>query len=294
VVEPKSRRSFLFGREATADDDWSKFVIGLKRVCRGTVSLVTNDQARLNPAALDDVIQARKLCHAHSVVLALEGLKLPASDQSRRVLWVQAGSTWGSLLPLGETGLWRVDAGCPMVALQAAGLLGEGWPKRVTNLAQWFATAYQYQALADTGLSEALVSVDWLLPDGTIEVFGAFGQRDSQPLGSLAAQRLVPKLFELATRAAAEFRSNQTTWPLQFHLDALVDAQHINLAQVFLGHAGALGWLVAATFKHCPTPLMTGAALMSDQAVAARGDHQALDQQTKEAFDADRVFLSLH
>ncbi len=287
--EPSSRRSFLFGRQATAHDDWSKFVVTLRRMCMGTVKLVSELQAHLSPTTLDDVIQARRLCHEHGVVLALDGLPLSAPDQSKAVLWVEAGSAWGSLIPLGDTGLWRVDAGCPMLGMQAAGLVQAQPSPTVTNLAQWFASSYRGTLLTETRLDQALVSIDWLLPDGTIEVFGAFGAGDAQPLGSLAAQKLVPKLFELSLCPEVQKTLAQSQWPFGFHLDALADVQRVNLAHFFIGHAGSLGWLVAATFKKSDMPLHTLPAMSGARA----NDAAAIDLQIKCKVDPDCVFMSM-
>lgn len=297
MSEPSSRRSFLFGRQATADDRWSKFVVTLRRNCRGSVKLVAEHQAYLEPLQLDDVIQARVLCHQHQVVLALAGLPLAARDQARPVLWVQAGSAWGSLIPLGDTGLWRVDAGCPLAVTQAAGLLSADWPAHMSNVAQWFALAYRGQPLAMTALSDHLVSVDWMLPDGTIEVFGAFGTRDSQPLSSLAAQKCVPRLFELAMQRQWQASFDADQWPWRLHLDALMNPDAVNLAHVFVGHGGALGWLVAATFRQNDEPLKPVRTLTPKMVTSPPNLPEAgrldLDQSIKGIVDPDQVFLSL-
>ena len=290
MAQPNSRRSFLFGRQATANDDWSRFVVKLRDACTGRVRLVTERQAHLDPARLDDVLQARKFCEAFGVVMALEGLALPRQDESRFVLWVQAGSQWGTLMPLGDTGLWRVDAGCALAGLKAAGLVESGGDSQALNFAQWFAQAFRHQSLSQTGLTDSLVSVDWLLPDGTIEVFGAFGQSDDQPLRSLAAQKLVPQLFEMMTRPLAQEAAGLATWPLDFHLDALVDQSRVNLAHFFAGHAGALGWLVAATFKKSTVPVSLGQDLVADLPDAR---YRELNEAIKKAVDPGRVFLSL-
>lgn len=289
MSDPSSRRSFLFGRQATADDRWSKFLAALRRACRAPVKLVANRQAYLNPLSLDDVIQARQLCQAHQVVLALDGLSLPAEDEARDVLWVQAGSAWGSVIPLGDTGLWRVDAGCPLAVAQAAGLLANDWPAELSNLALWFARATRGQPCAASGLADHVVSVDWMLPDGTIEVFGAFGTNDSQPLGSLSAQKRIPRLFELAMTPELQAVYLSGQWPLRFHLDALMDPDALNLAHCFAGHGGALGWLVAVTFRRRDTPL--GAV----QAAVTWSSPEALqmDRSIKGIMDPDGVFMSV-
>lgn len=288
MVQPPSRRSFLFGRQATADDNWSKFVVTLRRDCQGAVKLVAQRQAHLQPSKLDDVIQARKLCHEHGVVMALDGLELLATDQDRFVLWVEAGSAWGSLIPLGDTGHWRVDAGCPLAVIQAAGLVQQAPTPGMTNLAQWFAHAFAQQPLSVTSLAKHLLSVDWLLPDGTIEVFGAFGARDAQPLGSLVAQKLVPKLFELSMQPEVQHALAQGHWPWLFHLDALTDVDRVNLAHFFIGHGGSLGWLVAATFAKTEAPLQ-GQSGRNGLCTPVT----ELDLRAKNLVDPEKVFMSL-
>lgn len=284
---PTSRRSFLFGREPTPHDAWSKFLSQAKARCQGRLKLVSETQAYLDPAGFEDVVVARELCVAHDVVLALAGIELPAQDQSRRVLWIQAGSAWGSILPLGETGLWRVDAGCPLPVIQAAGLIDHGTMQGVTNLAQWMAMAGRHQPLRQLEGVSQLHAVDWMLPDGTVEVFGPFGAQDAQPLRSLAAQKLVPNLFEIAARP--EVQACQTHWPMAFHLDALFDVSEVNLAHLFLGHGGSLGWLVAATFikGEQPMPLFANAAGIDEPALVD------IDDQVKKVFDSHGCFLSL-
>lgn len=287
VALPTSRRSFLFGRQSTPHDAWSKFLSQAKARCQGELKLLADTQAHLDPAGFEDVVVARELCHVHDVVLALDGIDLPAHDRSRRVLWVQAGSAWGSILPLGETGLWRVDAGCPLPVIQAAGLLEHGTIQGVTNLAQWLAMAGRHQPLRELEGVSQLHGVDWLLPDGTVEVFGPFGAQDAQPLRSLAAQKLVPKLFEIASRP--EVQACQAHWSMAFHLDALFDVSEVNLAHLFLGHGGSLGWLVAATFIKGaqPMPLHVNTAGVDEPAVSE------IDLLVKKVFDSHGCFLSL-
>lgn len=290
MVQPNSRRSFLFGRQSTANDEWSRFVVRLRDACTGRVRLVTERHAHLDPARLDDVLQALKLCQTYGVVMALEGLSLPEADQPRFVLWVQAGSRWGTLMPLGDTGLWRVDAGCAVAGLQGAGLIDALGAGQSLNFAQWFAQSFRQQSLTQTRLADVLVSVDWLLPDGTIEVFGAFGHRDDQPLRSLAAQKLVPQLFELMNRSLAQQAAQQPIWPLHFHLEALADQSRVNLAHFFAGHAGSLGWLVAATFKKSERPVTLNPPGNMQQ---SQPDYLELSQAIKKVVDPQRVFLSL-
>ncbi|HEY7803008.1 MAG TPA: hypothetical protein VIC30_01010, partial [Orrella sp.] len=211
-------------------------------------------------------------------------------------LHLPAGSAWGTVLPLGDTDLWRVDAGCPLAVAKAAGLLAADWPETMSNVAQWFATAFRGQPLAQTGLSDHLVSVDWMLPDGTIEVFGAFGTSDSQPLSSLAAQKVVPQLFELSATPALQATDRNKHWPLQYHLDALMDPAAVHLAHCLIGHGGSLGWLVAATFKQTQTPLppIEVSTPSRNHGKGLRlSERCELDEAIKQIIDPDGVFMSL-
>jgi hypothetical protein len=249
------------------------------------------EQARLVPGRFDDVLQARELCSAFGVCMALEGLALPEADNTRRVLWVQAGSAWGSLMPLGDTGHWRVDAGCPVAGMQAAGLLSQPQSGSPENLAQWLATVGGERPNLD---HLGLVSVEWLFADGTIEVLGAFGQADSQPLRSLKAQKTIPKLFELSAEPIVQQSLENKWWPGTFRIDALVRTPAVNLANVVVGSGGALGWLVAATFdqnavKTVPIGQMAQVGVADpNQALAWR----ALNQQVKGIMDPENLFVS--
>jgi hypothetical protein len=76
---------------------------------------------------------------------------------------------------------------------------------------------------------------------------------------------------------------------LRFHLDALMDPNAVNLSGCFVGHGGALGWLVAATFMRRDTPL-------PPTPIAGAGCTSAwveVDQAIKRVIDPDQVFLSL-
>jgi hypothetical protein len=290
VAVATNRRSFLFGRESTADDEWSRFLVRIKADCLGEVRLVTSSQALLQPATLEDVLQARGLCQEYGVGMALHGLALPQADAQRKVLWVEAGKHWASLLPLGDSGLWRVDAGCLTTVMRAAGLLNENSAPALQNLALWFAQTAIHTPLRDIVGLEQLVSVDWLLPDGTIEVFGPFGMHDSCPLASVSAQRLVPKLFECAMSLRASELCDKPIWAPRFHLDALFDIDNVNLAHLLLGSGGALGWLVAATFRRTENVAnrigQTGSSYQDTPALID------IDVQVKALFDPSAVFIS--
>jgi hypothetical protein len=237
VVAPsESRRSFLFGRRESGDDVWLRFLMRLRRSCKGPVTLLPPKAARLTPGRLEDVFHARELCHEHSICLSLDGVAQAGNATRGHVLYVEAGSAWGSLIPLGTSGQWRVDAGCAMSAMKAAGLVHREVPESIKTMAQWLAL-WDSEDLAQSGL----VSVEWMFADGTIEVLGPFGANDSQPLRSVTAQTCIPKLFELASDLQPESAQGL------YRLDAL-RAPNVNLAHFTLGHRATLGWVIAATF----------------------------------------------
>ncbi len=291
MPDPNSRRRFLFGRSQAPADDWLTFLAQLRRKCEGEVKLLSAQRARLVPKRLDDIFQARSLCLTHGVCLALDGLQVPPRDEKRPLLWIEAGAAWGSLMPLGETGHWRVQAGCPIEGMQAAGLLGQQPIKQVENLAQWFAHVGHYPVDL---VSLGLISVEWLFADGTVEVLGAFGSQDSQPLRSLRAQRSVPKLFEIVTQEAVKQALADQQWPWRFRVDALTHMTQPNLAHVTVGHGGALGWLIAATFEQhavieaSPQPVSSGRL----DSVSERSTPD-LDAKVKQIMDPEGIFLSV-
>jgi len=301
VPDANSRRRFLLGRSQASADDWLTFLAHLRRGCEGDVKLLSDQRARLVPKRLDDVFKARSLCLAHGVCLALDGLALPPSDQARRVLWVEAGAAWGSLMPLGETDCWRVQAGCPIEGMQAAGLIGHQAMDQAKNLAQWFACVGRYPMDLNT---LGLLSVEWLFADGTVEVLGTFGCQDSQPLRSLRAQQTVPKLFESVMQPAVEQALAAKQWPWVFRVDALANTAQPNLAHVVVGHGGALGWLIAATFDKrvvveslaipvTPSAVSSVANLPAPERPTPGLPPPSLDADVKQIMDPEAIFLSV-
>ena len=75
---------------------------------------------------------------------------------------------------------------------------------------------------------------------------------------------------------------------MAFHLDALFDMSHVNLAHLFLGHGGALGWLVAATFVKRDQPM----PLFGNRAALGEAGMSHIDQLVKETCDSHGRFLS--
>jgi len=315
VADPSSsRRSFLFGRSLKVDDPWLRFLQRLRRTCEGKVGLLARDgvaRARLEPARLEDVLHALSLCREYGVCMALEGVPIPDADMQRPMLEVEAGRAWGSLTPLSE-GLWRVQAGCPIEVMRAAGLALAPVTRSVRNAAQWIA---MLEADSRVGGLEryGVEAVECLFPDGSIEVLGLFGVHDSQPLQSMAAQRCVPALFELTMRPLIEQlllqvqSGSEPTWPLVFRLDALMNlpGSSVNLAHLMLGHHGCLGWVVAMHLRAdrpghdmVSQSSPSGESNFSAQDLTVLDRHQSgqqcrdFEQEIRRVIDPEGVFLS--
>lgn len=317
--QPTSRRSFLFGRSFRDDDPWLRFLARLKRSCEGSVSLVRRESApmaRLVPSRQKDVYHALSLCKTYRVCMALDGLPLTGVDLLRPVLQVEAGRAWATIMPMGEQTMgeqiWRVQAGCSLEAMRAAGInvYAPGLPAQ-TSLAQWFALL-QPDSPPGTLDRYAVQAIEWLYPDGSIEVLGQFGVQDSQPLRSIAAQRSIPKLFQLTADPWIEQWSQAVAgqivlqqhvrWPLHYRLDALMSqfGSSVNLAHLLLGHRGSLGWVIAAHMRQVP-PEDQVPVLNHQQSDVEKGQVQSrgrpeqahqIDQKIKYAMDPDEVFLS--
>jgi hypothetical protein len=288
VPPPTSRRTFLFGREHNDSDAWLRFVARLRRSAQGTVAFLAPNRARLTPVRLEDVLHARALCAEHGVCMALQGVPLPETDQPRAVLWVEPGVAWGTVIPLGSSGLWRVDAGCPWAVMQAAGLVRESQRIAGANsMAQWLALTGGDVPFGAIATQIGLVSVDVLFADGTIEVLGAFGDRDSQPLRSLIAQKTIPRLFELGLDPLVSAQREQGVWPYRFRLDSLWSASGANLGCLMAGHGAALGWVVAATWR-TGQPAPEGLAPERTELPSRAG---SIDHQIKRIMDPLDLFM---
>ena len=277
MAPSESRRSFLFGRRESGDDAWLRFLMRLRRSCKGPVTLLPPQAARLTPGRLEDVFHARELCHEHSICLSLDGVAQVGNAAGGHVLYVEAGSAWGSLIPLGSSGQWRVDAGCAISAMKAADLVDRDVSESIKTTAQWLAL-WDHEDLAQSGL----VSVEWMFADGTIEVLGPFGANDSQPLRSVTAQTCIPKLFELASNLQPESAQGL------YRLDAL-SVPDVNLAHFTLGHRATLGWVIAATF-------VARAAIEDSGQKSGGGGTRvvtASDRAVKYIMDPSGVFASL-
>lgn len=261
---------------------FEQFCARLARTCLGSVrtepsnaAVAQAPQAWLVPVRQEDVAHARALCQEYRVALRLAGDPRPTA-RAQATLWVSP-QTEGATFSLvdAQAGLWRADAGCTLAKLRETGVLAGLNLSPELTLAQWFAwpetlpSVLPGAALRDEDRARGQPSasggregacepgavmlqalqrverVEVLLADGTLEVLGPFGASAQAPLRSLTMQRLVPKLFELAGSEAAQDCAQMTPWPACYRLDALMAtaAHEPNLAQVFFGHQGRLGWV---------------------------------------------------
>ncbi|OZI71077.1 hypothetical protein [Bordetella genomosp. 12] len=224
-----SRRAFLTGRRPPRSP-WETFC---ERIAAAAVGeFKQQDRPRLVLGHPQDVWRARELADTHGVTLALWGTPGPAD--ALPCLWLDpvALSGWRR-----EGGLIVAEPGCPVGVLAAQGCAQFAPADPQQTVAAWLATPRGYAAPADSGLRAATV----MFSDGTVEGLGAFGVADTQPLRSATVQGLVPALFRLAASADAQACQTAQGWRAQFRLDAMHEP--VNLAQVLLGHGGALAWV---------------------------------------------------
>ncbi|AZY51765.1 hypothetical protein ACLQ9F_15130 [Bordetella avium] len=253
-----SRRAFLLGRRPERAP-WEAFCEGLRAVIVGELR-----QRRLILGHPQDVWRARELAAHYGIVLGLWGLAGPPEG-----LWLDpcALRAWRE-----EDGALVAASGCPVGELARAGLPQFRQADPQQSVAVWLASATDYARPADSGLNAVTV----MFADGVVESLGPFGLAGSQPLRSGTTQRLVPALFRLAagTDAAGQ------RWPARFRLDAL--RQPANLAQVLLGHGGALAWVQESRWRP---------GLPADSPLSLSVEGERVDQQVKALFDAQGRFI---
>ena len=254
---------------------FEQFYARLSRTCLGRVRTELSNapsaqapQAWLEPVRHEDVAHARALCQEYRVALRLKGGPCP-TPLAQATLWVSPQTERATFsLVDAQDGIWKADAGCTLAQLTETGVFAGMVLPPELSLAQWFAwpetsaDAVSGGALKDENPAHGqevtrepasvmlralrcVERVEVLLADGTLEVLGPFGATAQAPLRSLTMQRLVPKLFELAGSGAAQQCAQVTQWPARYRLDALMTtATHEpNLAQLFFGHQGRLGWV---------------------------------------------------
>ena len=273
---------------------FEQFCARLARTCLGRIRTEALNapagqapQAWLEPVRHEDVAHARALCQEYRVALRLQGDPRPTAH-AQATLWVSP-QTEGATFSLvdAQAGIWKADAGCTVAQLTETGVFaGMSLPPDLT-LAQWFAWPetlpgmLRGAALRDEDRARGqpsasggregtcepgsvmlqalrrVVRAEVLLADGTVEMLGPFGATAQAPLRSLTVQRLVPKLFELAGSEAAYRCAQVTPWPARYRLDALMAtaAHEPNLAQLFFGHQGRLGWVQTLWLRRADTTL---------------------------------------
>jgi len=280
-----SRRSFLFGWPAAARSEWGRFCQRLARICQGRLEDAGGPEgegvARLAAARPADVAHARELCAEFGVTLALAGAAPPAPG--RPVLWVDPAAL-NELAPVPDApGLWQAQAGCTVGALCEAGLLQFANAPADMTLAAWLAGPAAPACPPRRTAACGVLAADVMLADGTRARLGPFGERDVLPLRTLAMQRLVPKLFELAAREPARRWLQAGRWPARARLDALQPAQGtVYLSHLLVGHGGALAWLESAVLLAAPAPAPVAMQHATPEERAAAAE---LDGRVKALFD---------
>jgi hypothetical protein len=247
------------------------------------------------PAREADVLHAHALCREYRVQLALDGFAskaLPVTGQLPR-LWVESGSAWAEATPTDASDLlWRADAGCKIKVLQAAGVQALHGTDPEQTVAQWLASDLCAHWPTGQGACSGIAQVQVMLADGTIAVLGPFGANATTPLRSLTVQKMIPKLFELAGSDVALQCAQAATWPVSFRLDALmpVPGTDVNLAWLFSGHGGRLGWVQAVWFARDRIVEKVTVAAMPDRPVVSAQQCAELTQQLKATFDPIGIF----
>ena len=312
MVTPTSRRAFLTGRRAPTSP-WVQFCERLARTCLGAVRVEPaaphdsgRGQAWLKPLRFADVRQARALCAEYGVSLVATGCARTA-DELRPTLWVLPLSEGAAFESLdSQNTQWRVDAGCLLSHLQSTGLFSEADCDANLTVGQWFASLTAAHQLDDRAVGSQVLCAEVLFADGTVEVLGAFGATAQTPLLSLSVQRLVPKLFELSGSTDAQRCAACEPWPAQYRLDALMAeaSREPNLAQLFLGHRGQLGWVQTVWLRRVVQPTLLASELVREkkQAKVSPQDEPdllpvsqfatRLDHALKRLLDPQQVFGS--
>ena len=275
-----SRRAFLMGKRPPRSV-WLTFLERLEAVATGPIEALGEQRARLLAADAADARIARRLCAEYGVVMALAGTAA-ARGAAGPCLVVDPARLGGMHA---SEGRWRVAPGARVGGLAAAGLAQFQSEIPSLTVAAWLAQTGGWP----TGRTAAsgLVSATVLLADGTVETLGAFGAAATQPLRSVRVQQLVPALFELLRGDAAQACLAQPAWTPRFRLDALAGLHgEVNLAHLFLGHAGALAWIEELEFVP-GTPVLTTLPEEGDVKQA-----RLLDERVRERFDSAGCFAT--
>lgn len=299
-MESASRRAFFTGRRLSRSA-WGHFSQRLQRVVSGTFhddgEYDGYGRGRLVVAGPADVRHARELCSEHGVVLVLDGLDYPAFPVGQSVLRVDPGRAMAQCQPMpDQPGLWFVQPGCLVGALQQAGLRQfDDFPGYLSAAACIADRTLMNWPTGQTWRS-GLVLASVLLADGTTGVLGAFGAENRQPLATLTLQNLVPNLFRLAADTAASACRMAEYWPGRYRLDALhpTSGQVVNLSHLLLGHGGDLAWVDWMVFRSVPNPVTPPVLQDWGKHAGQEGDlwysAQGVDMQVKGMFDPCGIF----
>ena len=295
MVNPNSRRAFLFGRR-TPPTAWGQFCARLARTTEGPVHWNQDDarpQAWLRPRREADIFHARALCAEYGVCLALMGTALPGVPMPRGVLWAEPGADWATLSPVHDgVGGWRADGGCLVGALQKAGVAALDGIDGAQSVAGWLASPDAATWAPGEGWRSGVERVEVLLSDGTIATLGPFGADARDPLDSLTLQKMVPRLFELAGSEPAAGWARERCWPAKLRLDALNPPQgaDVNLAWLLAVHGGCLAWVRAVWFSGKANPAQAAAALSGSAGQGRVAQARTLDEEIKRIVDPRGVF----
>ena len=267
------------------------FCARLARTCQGRVRWDDSHetmQAWLEPAREGDLTHAFALCREFGVQFLLADSEVRPLV-GRGALWVSSQAPWASVAAVdAEQTIWRADAGSLLSVLQEVGIQAVRQTDPQQTVAQWVASRRGGGWPAGQCHLSGVLQIQALLADGTAEVFGPFGASAQAPLRSLTTQRMIPKLFELAHSVPLETSASAEGWPLRYRLDALRPTAPLepNLAWLFNGHGGALGWVQTVWFVSTELPTHNFVKVLPI-------DFAPIDRAVKQILDPTEIFGSI-
>jgi hypothetical protein len=245
-------------------------------------------QAWLEPSREGDLTHAFALCREFGVQFLLADSEVRPLV-GRGALWVSSQALWANVAAVDAAQtIWRADAGSLVNALQEVGIPAVSQADPQQTVAQWVASRRGGGWPVGQCHLSGVLQIQALLADGTTEVFGPFGASAQAPLRSLTTQRMIPKLFELAYSVPLESSTSVEDWPLRYRLDALRPTAPLepNLAWLFNGHGGALGWVQTVWFVSSESPTHTSVKVLPI-------DFAPIDRAVKQILDPTGVFGSI-
>ncbi|MDO4232662.1 MAG: FAD-binding protein [Lautropia sp.] len=228
-------------------------------------ALAIADDERV-PVAFGQVpVSAARRAPAGLLLIDDAGLAdIPDLDPARRLVGAGPGATTAALnRQLEIHGLWLpvLAAGAVQTRLGALAGLDAG-------------------GLGAATMADRLLGIDAVLPDGTQQLFGPFGEASSIRLGSGRAGQLVSALFGIANDCQADIARH---WPAGRRAVGgyLLDCFHprpqrpytadgtVNLAHLLAGSCGQLAWFSRLHLRPVPRPAVMRWALVGFASVAA-------------------------